>query len=202
MCIGRTIRRTRQPTDQHAEIVLERQVVSFAIRGAGDGEIDRALGLRWQNARRVADGLVVELVADAHAKAPWQVANLPVGLVPQEDVEDQRVLRLEPEHLLQADFEVIEIGDWRVVAERPGRGVGNCFGLLRFKQRKCLGLVQQTEQPRRAEMRRQGNGLHRGRGYQVERQDRGCALHQLEDIRAVVPADVEVGVGLRGQRPN
>src|SRR5437588_263294 len=94
----------RQPCHQHGEIVLERKLVPSAVGRASDGEIDGARSIRGKHPGRVADGLVIEPVADTRAETLGQVANLLVRLVAQRDVEHERVLRVETEHFLKANL--------------------------------------------------------------------------------------------------
>lgn len=116
-------------------------------------------------------------------------------------MENERVFRIETERLLHTNLVVIEIRDLRVVTEHPGFSAGHGLRLLFLQQRERLCLVQQRKQSRRRDLRR-GLDCFRCRRpiFHVERQYGGVALNQLEDVGALVPANVEVRGRLARER--
>ncbi len=192
--------RRRKPCHENGELILERKLVAPAVRRAGDGEVNRAGGFRRQHARRVADGLVIEPVADPDTETLRQITDFLVGFVFQRDMKNKRVLGVEAEHLLDADFVVVEIGNLRLVAKGFGLGIGDCISVLFFQQRKRLGLVEQRKQLRRCHEGCGQNSFSRGRIIEIECQNRRVAFRQLKDEGLFVPADVEICRGLARER--
>ena len=83
-----------------------------------------------------------------------------------------------------------------VLASAPATASGCCF----FKQRKRLRFVQQRQQSRRRDERRGLDCLRRRSIFEIERENGRVALDQLEDVGALVPADVEVRRRLARER--
>src|ERR1043166_1259700 len=98
--------------------------------------------MRREQTWRVADGLVIKPAANAHAEALGQIANLSFRFVSQRDVKYERGLRVETKAFFDADLEVVEVGNLRLVAKRPGFRSRHGIRLLPLEKWKCLCLVE------------------------------------------------------------
>lgn len=182
----------REPRHQHAELVLERQLIASAVRRAGDGDIDRARRLGREHTGRIADGLVVEAVADTDGETVRAVTDLPVRLVAKGEVEHHGVLGIEPEHFLDPYLVIPEIGDLGFVAQGRCLHLRHGVRVLLFEQRERLRLVEQGEQTCGADHRRRLHRLRGGAVLEIKGQDGDITFDQLKDVGAFVPADVQV----------
>ena len=110
------------------------------------------------------------------------------------------MLRVEAKHFFNANLVIVEIRHLRLVAERPGFRAGHGLRLLFLQERQRLGLVEQRQQSRGSNQR---GGLYRVGShsiFEIQRKHGHIALDQLENIRALVPTDIEVRCRLAGER--